>query len=525
MEANARSRVFVDKHEALRTQNIFRRDVVCQNARKTLGRHLFAVGLRLVDSEGEEVADERTRRIVNAFFQPALEDALDHLICFGTVVWRVVQRPVGGRKKVRVPYVVPMELYSMEILVERDYTNVVNVIPVGETGPDEDMQVFEMSGEHPDHVSGMLRSTMSTLVKHTMMQAQLEKLMMRVEWQRANPVTVIGYDMKALGQGTPEDVQRINFTETSIRADMAEQRMDTFRETTMELRVADQENRDDMARSSGTLLDTVITSAHTEQANEVVEPAFFSNRYSLPPGRVISAAQPQIPEAPAHVLEFERLRQEHVMNAFGIPLTMSIGGRKGGAGSQARESIDDNDLMVFLRTLRRFQGELVELATQMFEVTNGKDAVGMTFTLELIPTIPNHVLFALEEQDVIATDKRNSMACYLNGLEPSSVANAPNRHDRPPIKGSDNATSRIMDAKYRVMRAEEAKFLAEIKRLNADAVAKELTGKSQAAKDYSEAKRNRAEAALEPAREEELKAKAKQLRTNPPKADAQKKKS
>lgn len=86
----------------------------------------------------------------------------------------------------------------------------------------------------------------------------------------------------------------------------------------------------------------------------------------------------------------------------------------------------------------------------------------------LLPNIPFTDLYTVMtfyEQNIINAETRDKMCLSIAGMKWTDRATEPNKHVRPPVRGSDTATTEIMARKAAVMRAEQKKLEAEAKKI------------------------------------------------------------
>lgn len=193
-----------------------------------------------------------------------------------------------------------------------------------------------------------------------------------------------------------------------------------------------------------------------------VEDAMFL----LPPGVESAGQQAPMPEARADLLDLEQRRQNHILFLFGIPAALGINSR---SKVLNRENIGDNDFAALSRTLKDYQSHLQQIGTSVLQRMYDIESQDLELSVPMIPFAPVQQVITFYEQDIINFETAQKYALEIAGMSMKDAATEPNRHLRPPVRGSDNATTDMMAAKVAEMRADKKKIEAEAEKLKAEA--------------------------------------------------------
>jgi hypothetical protein len=181
------------------------------------------------------------------------------------------------------------------------------------------------------------------------------------------------------------------------------------------------------------------------------------NRFLLPVGLKLSQPQPTLPELMPDLLTYESNRREDIVGCYGIPASFILSGAKN-TSKLSNNTIDDNDFVLWTKTLQTFEIMLTDLILEVYlqihQDLKGKSNV--QFIIPQQPNITNTGLYQLYNQDVIDQPTMKKYLLDMNGLRQTDAAKAPNNITRPVPGTNENQTTAVMDAKVRVMNAEAA---------------------------------------------------------------------
>lgn len=452
----------VDTKEALELLDVFERDPIHAAALQILMRAVFSDQLVSKKLGPTMLVEEEAD--INLYFQdyyiPPLHETLRYRAALGYLVFKLVENrdPRFGDRPMFPPVLVARSRYSLIIRTYPDERKEYLVKPNGAVAPDPSYHVVVFPGSEPNAVTGRHRS----LISPTMAQSQyirgLYDCHMQANHQRSHPPVIL--------QQLPKDDQLNTILNIPGSTLAAQQGGNSHNATAMAITA--QEMSRVMQRESG--VRGGVSKQPTMDGREKSLPTTMDdNQYMLPEGWTI--ANIQMPEAQSDLLEFVNDWRQHVLALHGVPAAVVTGGGKSSSDHSKGGSIDDNDIVMFQRTLRHLNNDLCKVAMQFYTASvpelNGRS--DRSFHLKMIPFTTSSAIQRMFDQSVIHHDSYQTHMLSLNGMHEDDRASEPNEIVHPPLHGNENQTTAIMKKKEMALSADANKLNAEALRLRADA--------------------------------------------------------
>jgi hypothetical protein len=227
----------------------------------------------------------------------------------------------------------------------------------------------------------------------------------------------------------------------------------------------------------------------TSKSNQRFYPTPTDNLHPVPAGYVMaSAAPPAIPQN--DYLEFEHTKDLKICSAWRVP--PSIANLDRAKSSSKHDSIGDNDMEMFSKTVQFFAKQIIDCVTYMYAVyvNTPVDKLKVKFELPLLPWVSTRSLYELYGQNIIHFNSLQTRLIQINGLNEDDMAVGENEITRPPPGGNENMTTAMMENKERALAADarESEEKALLFKFQRSAEAQEGESDVETAKVESEIK-------------------------------------
>jgi hypothetical protein len=212
-----------------------------------------------------------------------------------------------------------------------------------------------------------------------------------------------------------------------------------------------------------------VGDVHSAAGGIEFKPTVVDNLHQIPSGWTVSQPQPVLPEAQTDLLNYSSDYKEFVLSLHGIPSSLLLSGARNNSKTTTN-LIDDNDLVVFTRTLRLWGKNLSNLGQEMYlnsfpELNRRSD---LKFHIKMTPFSNPSQIQRLFEQSIIHEKAHKETMMAIHGLHSADMAEGENNISRPPLNGNENQTTDIINAKKRIMESEVELNHAKAKQLRAD---------------------------------------------------------
>ena len=483
--------VMVDLEEAKRLLDEYNRNGLLTNIRSFLQTAIFSdcfsiwkKGTKKVgrkrkrdkeEKEEEEAEQEEDVELTDPFYLEYFHKyykllearALEYLIPLGYFVYRVlpVQDAYFDFKLMNMPIIVPRENYN---LVQRIYHDghtewVIFNIAGGKNSqnPDPTMQVFFMPGCQPDSITGQHRSYISALMEHGRYVSDLYRLHLEAVAQAAKPT----YAIEANQNGN-SSLLATTVVPTTDSALLSAQKQDKADKMVTNKLLADAvrlvRSVHHSVPSRGERLYHSDPFGGDGAGESFGDSTDDDALFLIPPDYKSAGSQPAIPQPQKDVLTFSAEWKEQVVSTFGIPVAFLLGSSKNSA-KQNTNNASENDVEQWQRRHWAYLSMMNDAAEAMyllcFPELQGHS--NLEFFLISFSYLTSGAIQRLYEQSVIHDKARKRLLIRLGNLLPADMAEEPNKIYHPPMNGSENATTEIMESRVGINKSEEKKNLAE----------------------------------------------------------------
>ncbi len=481
--SNILERMVVDADEALELLDTFENDCIHATCHRIALIGLFSKQLvcKYVKptSNGDNRPSEQllTAYMNKYFLEQAIDSLAPYFACGYTVYTKVMETdPLFGGKNVK-PQLIPRHMFKVEKITYKDYSmewiataNTSSTLP-GQRDRGVPMFISFFPGCKPgpsysDGKVGKHRSIVSPTMKHSAYIHQMYKEQMAALKQLSHPPILI--------QQAPQLMTHVQTQQQMSRGDARIIQSDQDRQQfETEERITGLVNATSINRISrpadSSLNDAYLTDPHGRSG---AKKKFYNtpedNMHFVPDGFVLGP-QPPLPGLFDKLLDFDFVRQNHIISLYRFPASIVLSAAKNTSSSN-NSAVDDNEIILLQRTLGDLQQVICNLLLQMYlDCYPPPDGIpDISIELPLIPFLSPTNIQLLVDRNVIPTQVGKDYQVAIGGLRPSDKLDGENTHDVPPAGLNENATTGLLTAKQQLMNTEKLKLLAEIEKLKAE---------------------------------------------------------
>lgn len=474
----------VDTNEALKLLDVFDSDEIHSICHGILLRSLFSRGIHLESlskkrSRGEDKDEEikNLQIIINKYWLPVAKELLRYGPAVAYVLYTLeeIKDPVAGY--VKCPVIFPRNLYSLRKVMLPNFStkwiatpkeNQVQNISFDDTVTPEGLHLFFIEGFEPCKETGMHRSIVAPTIQGFTYIKQLYDSFVKAQIQRSHPPIVI--QQSAANSNTDTNIQQIERMSTGITTtNIAKRDFETI-QAQNSLQNADDFYVVQREKTHGTASE-IVSNPYGNDRNSKFYPTTVDAKYPLPSGYEMASPQPLLPEPQNDLLNYNAARLREIFASYGIPSKGIVLESKANT-TGAASSVDDNDNLALQRTLNFWQKVITDFILHVYLVIR-KDLNGVSdvkITLPIIPYMSTAKIHEYVDRDVISAETGKEYIVTISGLSEMDVFHGKNDHDIPPLHGNENQTTRIIDAKEKVMLSEAEKNLQDANRLKEQAL-------------------------------------------------------
>jgi len=464
--------VTVREDEVRKIQAAVKHDCTHKICQDIILRSLFARGITVKhEQEGIDIKGNDLNFFFTKKFEPFLRQAMQEMFWYGIGAGTFITEkdPLFDEEKpIQYPVVVHRNLVELKAYTDRaTFKTTWGAFPKTKQrsaadGPDPSIFIFHMPDCSPDITTGSHNSIVAKGLKHSEFIAQLFESMVAATKQRAHPPVMVQKNMDAERLST--NVGLLNYADSAILGmEGSKVGENTYKaiENQMQITELTQAKRP----HDSAMNDPYMGDAHGEdRPPKKMYQTPADNVVFVPDNYEIARAQAPMPEVQPDLLLYESNKREDTAALYGVPASFILSGAKNHS-KMSNNNIDDNEFLLYTRSLQDKQRNLLELL-QMVYLLMKPDLKGksdLIFELPLIPFISSNSLYQLQNQDIISDDATADYLIAINGLGKDDKAKGKNKHNRPPVGGNENQSGPRMEIinDYHKAQAEKERAQAE----------------------------------------------------------------
>jgi hypothetical protein len=460
--------VILDDNEALMLQHIGQKDPTHAIAGRMLRNALFSEDLQ-ANVVSEALKSSPIKNLEQYFIQ-FYNESLGHLvqadaIALGYTVWTYSDTldERFGEERVITPVHVDRQRYGVIARTHKDER--VEFIPFrrGNLKPStSNYHIFIWPGMKPNAVTGKHNSVISSLVVDHWKMQRLKEMEEKANIQRSNPSYVMEPAISG-GSGSATDMA-IHTTSTPFGVVNSAKNQ--------EQRLIDAMNERMLAEALRPALG-IHTGPDGRKSAIKKESTFETNSHYIPHGYKGASSQPPLPEIPANVLEQDLAYNKLVFASYGIPFSLALGDGKTASSGGSKQTANlggERDMEMFqkslLQAIKSIEAFYTEVWFHSFPGSTRREDV--KFNLRIVPFTSSGALHGLYNQGIIHEKSLKRRLAQVHGLSEDDIATEKNIITRPPMHGTENHTTAIMDAREEAILAEAAERRAKAAALKKD---------------------------------------------------------
>lgn len=472
----------IDRQEVIHIQRAeieqcYNKDLVIQTAKGFLLSMLTSKGGLSIE-EGEVMVEEEVekeekvekavktkaidpfREYLKEVFDPLIDPVFTTLLRFGVLVAAintVVDR--STKKKKKIVTIVPPKYYKLEIITLDDFTVKYKIHPQEGLNASTQLMVFTHPGYEPESSTGRFRSMLAPCVDSINSIRRVQELNLDALHQRAHPPVAL---VKKEDASNLAESMALNSTD-------AEEKIFNIRKDkkSYEIREYYHEQMDSRAKIRKVYPSDSDYNGKKAIANgygrmKMFYPTVVDNVHRIPFGWEISNTQPPLPELVPDLNMQEQSHAEKMMALLRIPVAMVLSVQRN--RTDITQRIDDADFEMMEKTIGFWKKIILEFFETVYALMfTGKKLKEIKFSLPTITFINSTSLYQLYNQNIINLQTLQKKIIEINNLDEGDIADKPNIIDRPPVGGSYNDTTLMIDATVKNLNAQSKSVTENIK--------------------------------------------------------------